>query len=301
MSSSPQPTPSLASAPSAPPAPPAAPAPSAIPAAPAAAVPEARARTALWPYTWGRAFRYLSLPFDLLYRIAVSRTIVLGREHLAGLPERAIFAGTHHSFADVPLIRRALKKIGQGRLARRLVIAARADGFGGAGWLGKYAILALGLYPLRRDGEGRDGLQELARLAELGNALLIFPQGMHVRPEQERAGDRAVRFRQGVVHLATALDAPVVPFGVAGTEVVMPAFLDDFKGKVIAGIPVAYRRGPLAIAFGAPLRRAEGESPRAFAARLQDASYALTRQAEAALDNARRGRTKETAGGVAGD
>ncbi len=290
MSSSPQPTPSLASAPSAPPA-----------AQAMAAAPEARARTPLWPYTWGRAFRYLSLPFDLLYRIAVSRTIVLGREHLAGLPERAIFAGTHHSFADVPLIRRALKKIGQGRLSRRLVIAARADGFGGAGWLGKYAILAFGLYPLRRDGEGRDGLQELAQLAELGNALLIFPQGMHVRPEQERAGDRAVRFRQGVVHLATALDAPVVPFGVAGTEVVMPAFLDDFKGKVIAGIPVVYKRGPLAIAFGAPLRRAEGESPRAFAARLQEASYALTRQAETALDNAGRGRTRKTAGGVAGD
>src|SRR5919199_4111569 len=104
-------------------------------------------------------FRYLSLPFDLLYRIAVSRTIVLGREHLAGLPERAIFAGTHHSFADVPLIRRALKKIGQGRLSRRLVIAAKADGFGSAGWWGKDAILAFGLYPLRRDGEGRGSFQ----------------------------------------------------------------------------------------------------------------------------------------------
>src|SRR5215217_4996561 len=123
MSSSPQPTPSMASAPPV------------APAAPAVtAAPEVRARTPLWPYTRGRAFRYLSLPFDLLYRIAVSRTIVLGREHLAGLPERAIFAGTHHSFADVPLIRRALKKVGHGRLSRRLVIAAKADGFGGAGW-----------------------------------------------------------------------------------------------------------------------------------------------------------------------
>ena len=56
-----------------------------------------------------------------------------------------------------------------------------------------------------------------------------------------------------------------------------------------------YKRGPLAIAFGAPLRRAEGESPRAFAARLQDASYALTRQAEAALEGAIRRRSRVAA------
>ncbi|MGN6700398.1 MAG: 1-acyl-sn-glycerol-3-phosphate acyltransferase, partial [Thermomicrobiales bacterium] len=209
---------------------------------------------------------------------------VLGGEQLADLPERVIFAGTHHSFADVPLLRRGLARTPARRLAGRIAIAAAADGFAAAGLYAQYAILALGLYPLQRDGAGEASLRGLARLAEAGNTLLIFPQGAHVRPEQERAGDRTARFRCGVAYLAAALDTAVVPFGVAGTERVMPAFLEEFGGPVIAGIPVSFARGPLAIAFGVPLRREPGETARAFTVRLQAASYMLTREAEHALD-----------------
>ncbi|HEX5503925.1 MAG TPA: hypothetical protein VFW96_14970, partial [Thermomicrobiales bacterium] len=118
---------------------------------------------------------------------------------------------------------------------------------------------------------------------EAGNAVLIFPQGAHVRPEQERAGDRAARFHCGAAYLAAALDAAVVPFGVAGTERAMPPFLEGFDGRVVAGIPLSFTRGPLAIAFGAPLRREPGETARAFTVRLQAACYALTREAERAV------------------
>jgi len=62
---------------------------------------------------------------------------------------------------------------------------------------------------------------------------------------------------------------------------------------VIAGIPVAITRGPLAIAFGPPLRRGPEETPRAFAARLQESSYALTREAERALESASRSARRE--------
>ena len=89
----------------------------------------AATETPLWPYTWGRAFRALSLPFDLLYRVTVTRTIVLGGEQLTRLPARVIFAGTHHSYADLPLFRRALAKTGARHLAARLAIATAADGF----------------------------------------------------------------------------------------------------------------------------------------------------------------------------
>src|SRR5579884_563371 len=237
-----------------------------------------------WPYTpLGRAFRGLSLPFDLLYRYAVPRTYIIGREHLAHLPPRVIFAGTHHSFADMPLVRRALAKTVGRAWARRLVVAAGAGGFGAAGALGKYAVLAFGLYPLQQHGEREASLRGLARLAAEGNAILIFPQGRHATLAQERADDPAVRFKPGVAHLAAALDAAVVPFGLAGTEQVIPPDLDHFNGPVIAGIPVALRRGPLAIAFGVPLTLQPGESPHAFAARLQAVCYALTRQAEAAI------------------
>jgi len=75
----------------------------------------------------------------------------------------------------------------------------------------------------------------------------------------------------------------VVPFGLAGTERVMPPFLEEYRGLLIAGVPVSLKRRPLAIAFGQPLTLEPGEEPHAFAARLQDACYALARQAEQAL------------------
>jgi 1-acyl-sn-glycerol-3-phosphate acyltransferase len=86
-----------------------------------------------------------------------------------------------------------------------------------------------------------------------------------------------------VAHLAAALECPVVPFGLAGTERLMPAFLEEFHGRVIAGVPVAFTRGPLAIAFGPPLEVRPGEEPADFARRLEDVCYALTRQAEHAI------------------
>ena len=228
-------------------------------------------------------FRFLSLPIDLLYRFSVTNTIVLGGEHLRRLPPRVIFAGTHHSFADMPLVRYALSKTAARRPARRLVIATAAGGFSSYKPHHWYGILAFGLYPLRQFGERGTSLRGVVRLAKAGNAVLIFPQGVHAEPERERTGDPAVRSRPGVAHLTAALDAAVVPFGLAGTEVMIPARLEGFQGRVIGGVPAAITRGPLAIAFGAPLTLERGESPDAFAARLQEASYALTRLAEQAL------------------
>jgi long-chain acyl-CoA synthetase len=236
-----------------------------------------------WPYTWGRALRFLSAPFDLLYRLAITRTVVIGGEYLAHLPRRIVVAGNHHSFADIALVRFGLRQTPARRLANRLVIAAGAAGQGWSSPLARYAVLAFGLYPLEQTRERDASLRALVRLGEAGNAVLIFPQGTHSRLEQEHADDPAVRFRPGVAHLAAALDAAVVPFGLAGTEQVMPAFLEEFKGPVIAGVPVSLRRRPLAIAFGQPLTLEPGEEPHAFARRLQDVCYALADQAEQAL------------------
>jgi 1-acyl-sn-glycerol-3-phosphate acyltransferase len=136
---------------------------------------------------------------------------------------------------------------------------------------------------LHQHGEREASLRRLAELADAGNVVLIFPQGTHARPEQERVDDPAVRFRPGIAHLAAGLEAAVLPFGLAGTEWLIPPFVEDFQGRVIAGIPVSLRRGPLAIAFGAPLTVGPAEEPAAFAARLQSVCYALTREAEASL------------------
>jgi 1-acyl-sn-glycerol-3-phosphate acyltransferase len=127
------------------------------------------------------------------------------------------------------------------------------------------------------------GLRRLAHLAERGNAILIFPQGRHLLPEMERAGAPEATFRHGAALLAEALGAPVVPFGLAGSEQLVPRDLDAFTGRVVAGIPLALRRGPLAIAFGPAMRPRPGEDVGAFTERLQAACFALARRAEASL------------------
>ncbi|MDP8924753.1 MAG: 1-acyl-sn-glycerol-3-phosphate acyltransferase, partial [Chloroflexota bacterium] len=164
-----------------------------------------------------------------------------------------------------------------------LVVAPRASGVDEAGPLAWYGILAFGIYPLRQYGERDASLRGLARLASEGNAVLIFPQGRHTHPEAELSGDPAAQFKPGVGHLAAALDAVVVPFGVAGTERVMPITDEAYTGPSIAGIPVKLQRGPLAIAFGPWLALEPGGTPLAFTRRVQDVCFTLTRQAERAL------------------
>jgi 1-acyl-sn-glycerol-3-phosphate acyltransferase len=240
-----------------------------------------------WPYTWGRAFRWLALPITLLYRLFVTRTAVLGAEHLAGLPRRVILAGVHRSFADTPLVYYGLARSPARALGRRLIVATAATGIFRYRVYGRWAALAFGLYPLHQTSERDASLRGLERLAERGNALLIFPQGRHVTLAQEAADEPVARFRPGVAHLAAALGAVVVPFGLAGAERIVPPDIDEFTGPVILGIPLALQRGPLAIAFGPPLRPAPDEAPAAFTARLQAVCFGLARPAAAALASPR--------------
>jgi long-chain acyl-CoA synthetase len=238
----------------------------------------------LWPYTTGRHFRFVGAPFDGLYRASVTHTVVEGGEHLVDLPQRLIFAGTHRSFADFPLVRYGLKKTPARRLADRLVVAAWAGGFDLAGALGNYAKVAFGVYPLHQDANRDASLRGLVRLAEAGNPILIFPQGYHATVEQELAEDPVSRFKPGIAHLAQTLDAAVIPFGLAGTERLVPPDADTYHGLKIAGIPVKITRGPAAIVFGPLVRPEATETPAAFAARLQSVVFPLARRAEAALE-----------------
>jgi long-chain acyl-CoA synthetase len=238
-----------------------------------------------WFYRYGWAARpLLALPFDLLYAFRIPRTVVLGGERLRGLPSSGVvFAGNHRSFADMPLVRIALARTPARRFSRRLIIAAMAEGAGWRSPLARYVAAAFGIYPLERQSQREASLRRLADLARGGGAVLIFPQGTHARPSDERGDPPAARFKTGVAHLAEALDAPVVPFGLAGTDEAMPPFLDDFHGLVIGGVPVSLRRKPLAIAFGSPQRPDPDETPQHFVQRLEQLSYALAAEADAAL------------------
>lgn len=237
----------------------------------------------LWPYTWGRPFRVLGTPFDLLLRYAGSPIVVLGAEHLEGLPNRVILAGTHRSFPDLRLVRYALARSPAKHLLGRLITANMAGPMfsGIKAWFG---VLGFGLHPIDQRRRRDESLRALVRVSKASDgSILIFPQGTHSTTEAELANDPSVRFRAGVAHLAEALDVPVVPFGLAGPERVIPPELEKFDGLKIAGIPVSVHRAPLAIAFGAPRTIEPGETAQAFSARLQEACFALTRDAERAV------------------
>jgi 1-acyl-sn-glycerol-3-phosphate acyltransferase/aryl carrier-like protein len=238
-----------------------------------------------WMYAYGWLIRpLLALPFDLVYRLAIPRTIVIGAEHLRNLPANVVFAGNHRSFADLPLVRVAVGRTAARRLARRSGVAAGAEGEGWRSPLARYAAAAFGLYPLDRSNHRQASLRRLASLVRGKNPVLIFPSGTHARASDERGKPPRARFKTGVAYVAEALDAPVVPFGLAGTEEAMPAFLDDFRGPLIAGVPVALKRTRLAIAFGPPQRQSPDETAQQFAERLERVSYELAAQADAARD-----------------
>ncbi len=238
----------------------------------------------LWPYTWGRALRFLGGPIDLLYRVTVVRTVVLGGHDLRALSSPLIFAGTHRGYVDLHAVRHGLLQTPARALAGRLVVVADSQALASAGWLlARYGVVALGLYPFHRYGRGVASLERLAELASRGNPLVIFPQGLPMRPHDEQAGDPRTRFRLGVARLALDLGASVVPFGLAGSERIVPPFPDEFDGPLLGGIPLSLRRAPVAVAFGAPITPMDDEGVRDFTRRVQEASFALSRQAEAAL------------------
>jgi 1-acyl-sn-glycerol-3-phosphate acyltransferase len=180
-------------------------------------------------------------------------------------------------------VRFALAQSRSRRLLQRLITAnSSGPNFRSAfAWLG---ILALGLHPIDQHRGREASLRALARAAQAsGASILIFPQGTHATTEAELADDPSVRFRAGVAHLAEALDLPVVPFGLAGPEHVIPPSPDEFHGLKIADIPVSVRRGPLVIAFGASLQLQPGETAQSFTARLEEVCFALTREAERSI------------------
>ncbi len=157
-----------------------------------------------WPYTWGRALRVLSAPFDVLYRVAVTRTVVLGRDYLHDLPPVVVFAGTHHSFADVPLLRRALQRSPARRLADRLLVTAAPEGVGWESPWGRYAILAFGLYRLE------PGLRREASLRQVIQLALAFGPAVHVDPD-ETPGAFAARLQKVCYALTRDAERSIAP------------------------------------------------------------------------------------------
>ncbi len=219
-----------------------------------------------WNRSWlARAARRSSLPTWILPLAKVfARLTIEGRQHLDAITSPVIYAANHQSHMDVPVVLAALPP----RLRYRVAPAMAKeffkahffpDEYGRGAWLTNslnyyLASLFFNAFPLpQREAGARQTLRYIGELLEGGFSVLIFPEGRRTHT------GTIDRFRPGIGMIASRLAVPVVPVRIDGLD------------KVLHPTWRMARRGPVRVAFGAPLHLSG------------DDYEALTRQVEEAV------------------
>lgn len=185
-------------------------------------------------------------------RIWVYRFTVTGQENIP--PGPVIYAATHTSMADTPLILRAL-----GPRADRVVVTAARDFFfrRSRPGFGPLVGLAFGAVPIDRTGLPRQSLHDAITWLRRGFSLVIYPQGaIPARAEDE------MRLHRGVALLAKQVNCPVVPVRIIGAGNLLPP-----------GVHWP-RRAAVHITFSPPLWHQDGENGLQFTERLANVLFA---------------------------
>jgi long-chain acyl-CoA synthetase len=113
-------------------------------------------------------------------------------------------------------------------------------------------------FPLpQREAGARQTLRYVGEILASGYSMLIFPEG-----KRTQAGE-INRFMPGIGMIGAKLDVPVVPIRITGLD------------KVLHPKMRFPERGPVTIAFGAPLRLS-GDDYGALAGQVEQAVRALT-------------------------
>lgn len=141
--------------------------------------------------------------------LQVYRTRFFGSENVPA-DTGAILAGNHVSYLDPALLWCGAP--------RHVHFMAKSSLFDGAfmGW----ALPRLWAFPVRRGEADRAAIATATDLARAGDLVGIFPEGTRVRPESAEA--ELGEAQGGVAFIAMRAEVPVVPVGIAGTELAMP-------------------------------------------------------------------------------
>ncbi len=218
--------------------------------------PTARLVRAISHTTWIRWFTYLFAELD-----------VRGLENLAALQPPVIFAASHESHFDTPVLFTALPARWRSRLAPVMLkdffhAYFHPEQHSRLAWLGSatqyfLATLLFGAFPLPQSESGlRTSLRYAAELVSHGWCLLIYPEG------QRNEDGTSTPFQPGVALLASRLKVPVVPVLVHGTGQVLPKDANMLH------------RGRVQVRFGKPLRVA-GKDYTGLAGQIEEAVRAL--------------------------
>jgi putative phosphoserine phosphatase/1-acylglycerol-3-phosphate O-acyltransferase len=141
-----------------------------------------------------------------------ARFDIAGTEHIPRTGP-AILVGNHRSYFDLQTIIQLLRATG--RTARGLGKREIFD----VPVLGAVAT-ALGGIPVDRGSGGAESFEHAAIALEGGELVCLLPQG--TIPRGRKFFDPVLKGRTGAARLAAMTGAPVIPFGLWGTEEVWP-------------------------------------------------------------------------------
>ncbi len=182
----------------------------------------------------------------------------------APVPVQRIYFGNHNSHADFALIWASLPP----RLRRMTRPVAGAD-YWEASPLRRYVIhqLLRGVVIARsRDGQAPDPVVQMAEALEGGDSLILFPEGT-----RNTTDELLLPVKTGIFHLASRCpQVELVPVWMENLGRLLP------KGEIVP-VPLI-----CSIAFGTPLRLAEGEAKDDFLNRIRDALLATREAAQPA-------------------
>ena len=151
-----------------------------------------------------------------------------------------IIAPTHRSNLDGPLVgsssHRRVRYLGKDSLFRPAA----------AGW----AMRSLGSFPVRRGEADLDAMRVAKEMLEAGECMLVFPEG------SRQEGDSIGEIYDGTAWLASKAGTPVVPVGIAGTEVAMPTG-SKFPSRVPVTVVVGEVLDPPEVADGKRVKRSD--------------------------------------------
>jgi 1-acyl-sn-glycerol-3-phosphate acyltransferase len=179
---------------------------------------------------WYWVFKYLTLGPAIRL---LGRPSIHGRDRLPKTGP-AILASNHQAIADslfLPLM-----------VPRKVLFVTKLDAFSSGGVWGaitRWICTVAGQIPIDRSNSraARAALDTSERLLGEGNVLGIYPEGT-------RSPDgRVYRGKTGVVRIAAASGAPVVPVGIVGTRDVNPigsAIWRFGKVRVVLGEPMDF-------------------------------------------------------------
>jgi 1-acyl-sn-glycerol-3-phosphate acyltransferase len=239
-----------------------------------------------WARTTAARVARRSLQRGVLTPLTWSQTKpeVAGRELLDAVTGPVVLVANHASHLDTPLILGSLPE----RIAKRVAVGAAADYFFDARWRAAITALVFNAFPVERYRSRR--LRSLApRLLANGWSLLLFPEG--TRSEDGWMSP----MRMGAAQLCVTQRVAAVPVVLRGTYAAMP------RGRTwpMPGRP------RVVVRYGAPLTPGDGESARAFNARLGQAVARLWAEEElgwyASLRAQTKGELKAPAGPVAAE